>query len=228
MSFNKFIKSFYVPFAISSLLIPTTTFAVVPVTDYAHIIQDSLNFVDEIAQWEQQLKDMERSFKQTEDQFKESKNLLTGNGRFGQLLNAKELYDYLPTDSNNDSWSTIYKNMDKSTLKTMRNKYSMTSKNQIQQEVFDNDLTNLNTLQKTYAAANKRLTNIKNLQDLADDASTPQEKQDILNRIGLEQAAIQNEKNRIDTSNELMEQTHKLMVRKQNQSFAEFTSGGEG
>lgn len=186
-----------------------------------------INQIETMAQWADQLKKMEKEYKQAENQFDETKSLITGNSSFGKLFNSSSLYDYLPTATTSDSWSGIYKSMDKAKLSAMRTKYGMASGNVVQQEAFDTDLTNFDTLQKAFSTTNKRLENIKNLTILADSADTPQQKADIQARIGLEQAAIQNEKNRMDASALLMSHNEKLMVRKQNDSFSEFLAGEE-
>jgi len=209
---------------LASLFCSLSARAQIPVTVTTDL-PSFINQIENMAQWADQLKSMEQQIKQADDQFKQNKLLLTGNSALGKLLNGAGLYDYLPTATTNDSWSEIYKNMDKSKLASMRTKYGMASTNAVQQEAFDTDLTNFNTLQKTYAATNKRLENIKSLTGLADSAATPQEKADIQARIALEQAAIQNDKNRMDTSAELMAQNNKLMVRKQNDSFGAFLAG---
>ena len=209
---------------LASLTCSFSARAQIPVTVTTDI-PSFINQVENMAQWADQLKNMEKQINQAEDQFKETKNLMTGNSALGKLLNAHGLSDYLPTATTNDSWSSIYKSMDKTTLSSMRTKYGMASTNVVQQEAYDVELTNFDTLQKTYAATNKRLENIKSLTGIADTAVTPQEKADIQARIALEQAAIQNDKNRMDTSAQLMAENSKLMVRKQNDSFGAFLAG---
>lgn len=209
---------------LASLFCSVSARAQIPVTVTTDL-PSFINQIENMAQWAEQLKNMEKEFSQAENQFKETKSLVTGNSGLGKLLNSSGLYDYLPTATTTDSWSEIYSSMDKSKLASMRKTYGMTSTNTVQQAAFDTDLTNFNTLQKTYSATNKRLENIKSLTGLADSAKTPQEKADIQARIALEQAAIQNDKNRMDTSAQLMAQNNKLMVRKQNDSFGAFLAG---
>lgn len=208
----------------ASLFCSLSARAQIPVTVTTDL-PSFINQIETMMQWAEQLKNMEKEFKQAENQFNETKALMTGNSSLGSLLNGSGLYDYLPTATTNDSWSEIYSSMTKSKLDSLREKYGMASTNDVQQEAFDTDLTNLHTLQKTYAATNKRLANIKSLTGLADSAATPQEKADIQARIALEQAAIQNDTNRMDTSAQLMAQNNKLMVRKQNDSFSAFLAG---
>jgi type IV secretion system protein VirB5 len=112
-------------------------------------------------------------------------------------------------------------------LDSLRNQYGLISEDPLQQEVYDKKLTNLATAEDQYQANNVRLQNIKDLQAQADAAVTPQQKEDVSNRIKTEQAAIANEANRQATAKDLMEKQDDLLAQKQNDEFDKFMQTGE-
>lgn len=199
--------------------------AIIPVTDYAHILQDQFNFVESIAQWMEQVAYLEDQYNQAKDQFDETKNLITGNANYGAYFNLPELTDYLPKSTTAGGWEQIYSAMNSGTLNSYRSKYHMTSSNTVQQKANDQKLANLRAMEEAYAAHNKRLDNVQNLQSLADSAATPQEKQDIQSRLLVEQASIATDGNRLAATRELMDRNDKLMAQEQNRAYAAFLNG---
>jgi len=155
------------------------------------------------------------------------KSLTTGNSGYGNYYNDSNMTNYLPTTTTNGSWQQIYSSFDSSKLTALRQQYGLVSDDAQQQEVFDKKLINLATAQEQYAANNYRLENIKKLQQEADNAVTPQQKEDISNRIKTEQAAIANETNRQTTSKELMDKQDALLAQKQNADFDDFMKNGK-
>ena len=199
----------------------------IPTVDVASIAQAVLNATQQASEAASQLAAAEKAISQAQSQFNEYKGLATGNSSFGSMYNSSKLTSYLPTTTTTNSWSSIYSSMDSSKLASLRSQYNLTSDDALQQEVYDKKLTNLSTAQDQYTANNLRLQNIQNLQAAADAATTPQEKEDIANRLATEQANIANESNRQATSRDLMDQQNKLLVAKQNQKFNSFMETGE-
>lgn len=199
----------------------------IPTLDIADIAQAVANAAEQATQAAEQLSALERDIAQAKSQFEEHKRLLTGNSGYGSRYynTNSEMYTYLPTSTTQGSWEQIYTNMDNSTLNGYRDKYGLRSDNSTQQAVFDKQLTNLRTAEGAYKANNLRLENLKQLQALADSATTPQEKEDIQARLQIEQGNIANEANRLATAKDLMERQDKMMAQKQNQEFDKFLSG---
>jgi type IV secretion system protein VirB5 len=199
----------------------------IPTVDVAGIAQMALNAAEQATQAAAQLAEAKRAIEEAQQQFEQTKRLITGNSGYGSRYNNKDLVDYLPTTATMGSWEKIYSSMDSGTLNGLRDKYGLRSKNALQQEVFDKQLAHLHTSEAAFNANNLRLENIKNLQAEADQAQTPQEKQDINTRMAAEQAAIANEANRLASAQELMERQEKLYKQKQNQQFDDFMSTGK-
>ncbi|VVN22344.1 Type IV secretion system protein virB5 [Pseudomonas fluorescens] len=222
---NKTIRVLAISVALATAVAAPTSYAIIPTTDVAAIGQSILNATQQAAQAAAQLAELTRQIEQAKAQFDELKDLTTGNSRYGSRYNDPEMYTYLPTATTAGSWEQIYTNMDSSVLNGYRNKYGLITKNATQQKVYDRQLTNLRTLEGAYRANNLRLENLKKLQEEADRATTPQEKDDIRARLQVEQSNINNEANRLATTQDLMERQDKMMAHQQNREFDKFLSG---
>lgn len=220
------------PFALAALIGVSSTSMLanatgIPTVDAASIFQLAANAMEQAEQAKAALDEATRGIEEARSQFNELKGLTTGNSGFGSYFNDSNMTSYLPTTTTNGSWQQIYSSFDSSKLSALREKYGLVSDDAQQQEVFDKKLINLATAQEQYAANNYRLENIKKLQEAADSAVTPQQKEDISNRIKTEQAAIANETNRQTTSKELMDKQDALLAQKQNADFDDFMKNGE-
>lgn len=199
----------------------------IPTVDLAAIAQAVMDAMQQATEAAAQLEQMTREVEQAKELYDENKELITGNSGYGSKYNSDDLTDYIPTTATSGSWEQIYSNMDASTLKAYRTKYGLVSDKPTQQEVYDKKLTNLRTLEGAHRANNLRLENIQNLQALADSAETPQEKQDVLARLSVEQASINNEANRLATVKDLMERQDQMLTQKQNTEYSKFLKGEE-
>lgn len=198
----------------------------IPTVDVASIAQMALDAKAQADQAAAALSEAQNAIAQAKSQFNELKGLTTGNSGYGSMYNSSKMTSYLPTTTTAGSWSTIYDNMDSSKLASLRSQYGLTSDDALQQEVYDKKLTNMATAEAQYDANNLRLQNIQNLQAAADQATTPQEKEDISNRIKTEQATIANEANRQATAKDLMDKQDALLAQKQVKNFNSFMKTG--
>lgn len=198
----------------------------IPTVDVAAIAQMVIDAMQQAQEAADQLGEMQAQYEQAKEQFDELKDLTTGNSRYGTRYNSDDLYDYLPTSTTAGSWEQIYEDMNAGTLEGYRNKYGLKSDQATQQEVFDVQLTNLRTLENAHRANNLRLENIKNLLKLVDQATTPQQKDDIRTRMVAEQAAISNEANRLAAMESLMARNDEMLRQKQNAEFDDFLENG--
>ena len=205
----------------------------IPTVDVAAIaqavmdaMQQAMEAADQLAAAEEQISELQRQYEQAQEQFEDLKDMTTGNSRYGTKYWSEQMYDYIPTSPTQGSWEDIYQEMNEGMLEQYRNKYGLTSDDPLQQEVFDTQLTNLRTLENAHRANNLRLENLKNLQALADAATTPQEKEDIQTRLITEQAAINNESNRLATVQSLMARNDEMLRQKQNREFNDILKNG--
>jgi len=226
MNINTRVLALSIAVAIGSTSL-TASATGIPTVDVMSIAQMAQNAIQQASEAAAQLEQAKRAISEAQSQFDKTKSMITGNSGYGSQYNNKNLTDYIPTTTTIKGWQKIYDQVDSSVLQGMRDEYGLKSEDPLQQEVFDKQLTHLYTTEAAYQANNLRLANIQALQAEADQAQTPQEKQDISNRIQSEQAAIANETNRLSTTKELMDRQEKLYAQKQNKEFDDFLSGKE-
>lgn len=208
-------------FFISTMLLGAShAHAQIPTTDAIGIAQRTLEHAVELEQMIRQIEELERQYNQARDQFEELKEMNIGNAFMDYILNDPEMYSYIPTDTTAGSWQEMYQNMSGSALEALRSKYGLYAPEvEEQQEYYDFQLTNLHTMEAAYRAHNLRLENLDELRMEAAAAQTPQEKADIANRLAIEQAAINNENNRLAVAVDLMAREDQLKIQQQNANF---------
>lgn len=197
----------------------------IPTVDVANIAQMVLDAQAQALQAKAQLDAAMSQLDEAKRQFDQTKGFITGNSGYGGMYNDPAMTSYIPTSISPDSWEQLYTKMDTVTLQNMRNKYGLETDNKVQQEAYDKKLQDFYFTQGALAANNRRLENIQRLQEEADRATTPQQKQDIANRIAAEQAEIQNENNRLAVVNSLQAKQEKLQTQRVNQDFSQFLQG---
>ncbi len=198
----------------------------IPTVDVLGIAQMVTQGITRAAEAKAALDAAMNAIDQAKSQFDDMKRMVSGNSRYGSRYNNSKLTDYIPTTTAVDGWEQIYSNVDSGAISQMRNRYGLTSKNQMQQEVWDTRLADFQTSKASYSASNLRLENIKNLQAEADAAITPQEKSDIQARIATEQAAIATDSNRLASMKDLQEKQDRINKQRLNANFNKFLETG--
>ncbi|MBI6621566.1 hypothetical protein YA0783_25085 [Pseudomonas corrugata] len=185
------------------------------------IMEAGFRAADAAAQLKAAMDDMERA----KSEWSENKSLITGNSGYGSGFTDPAAVSYIPTTPNNSAWEQIYSNMDKSVASNMSQKYGLKANTPVQQEALDKQMQDFRYTQDGLAANNQRLKNIENLQKQADTATTPQQKQDIANRIASEQAAVANESNRIAMVENGQKKQEAITRQRVNNDFSTFLEG---
>ncbi len=171
----------------------------IPVVDVTGIAQMVTNATQQAQQALDMLNAQKETISQAKSQFDHIKSISEGNWNMGDVLNDPTLNSYLPAKS----WSDIYNST--ADLVGLRQKYGLTSSNPILQKRFDNLLTNLNVLQKSYESSAQRQRNIEQLSRYMNSSNTPQQREDLANRLQYEQIQLANERTRLDTIQRLMD-----------------------
>lgn len=197
----------------------------IPTVDLVGNAQQALAEAARLADAAKQLKAAMDQIDQAKSQWSENKGLLTGNSYYGTQFSSSTMVDYIPTSTDAGGWEKLYSNVDKSIAKQEADKYGFTATTPAQQAALDKEMAHWLITQGGYRANNERLENIKKLQAEADRATTPQQKQDIANRIAGEQAEIQNETNRIAMLNSVETQQTKFGKQQVNNDFNTFLQG---
>lgn len=142
-------------------------------------------------------------YEQTTEKFGYGWNFDVGNSEIYKFL---QVYMDVATGHINDAGleDAMRKHADQIT-DAYREKEGMKSEHAHVQKVMDKDLSNKLMQEEALAEISQRTKMIQNLRSRADNAKTPQEKEDLLIAISVEQAALQNEQMRLNTINNLAE-----------------------
>ena len=136
-----------------------------------------------------------------------------GNWGLGNVFVDPTISTYL----NIDDWKTEMNNSQN--LESLREKFQLVSESESFQKNLDSLLISYDLMQQSYDASTKRAKNIAEISKLLNEAKTPQQKEDLNNRLAFEIAQNQIDKTRIDTMAQLLEQQDRL---KKNKMAVEF------
>jgi type IV secretion system protein VirB5 len=186
----------------------------IPVVDVQGIAKMVENAVTQARQALDQLNCTKAMISNAQSVFNHIKSVTEGNWNLGSVLNDPTLTSYLPSKT----WSDVY-SMNSGDLAALRQQYGLKSDNPVLQQRFDNLLSNLNMMQKSYAASAQRQQNIQQLANYLNSAQTPAQKQDLMNRIQYEQVQLQNEKARLDSVQKLMDMQQRAQADKAANDF---------
>lgn len=142
-------------------------------------------------------------YEQTTEKFGYGWNFDVGNSEIYKFL---QVYMDVATGHINDAGleDAMRKHADQIT-DAYREREGMKSEHAHVQKAMDKDLSNKLMQEEALAEISQRTKMIQNLRSRADNAKTPQEKEDLLIAINIEQAALQNEQMRLNTINNLAE-----------------------
>ncbi|OCL19319.1 hypothetical protein A9G07_10085 [Gilliamella sp. wkB72] len=198
----------------------------IPTVDAAAIAQTVQNALQQAQQALEQLNALKEQIEEAkninEKLKKESEEQLRrfeGNWGLGNVFVDPTISSYL----NIDDWKTEMN--DSQNLSSLREKFGVTSKSESFQKNIDSLLVSYDLMQQSYEASTKRAENIVELAKLLNEAKTPQEKEDLNNRLAFEIAQNQIDKTRIDTMAKLLEQQDRLKKNKMAVEFEKFYRG---
>ncbi len=163
----------------------------IPTVDVAAIAQNLMSYTAEVAnyaevlsQWKKQYDQMTQQLNTMQQQYQ----AITGTRNMGQFLNDQMLFRSLPPE-----WKSIYDNV----KKTGDSLQGLKSSNDGQRIYYGTINTNVDQLTQTYTAATQRIDRLQELMGQIDYAQDVKAAQDLANRIGVEQALLQNENSRV-------------------------------
>lgn len=155
------------------------------------------------------------------DQMRQEYAAITGNRNLGQILNSPLLRNYLP-----EQWQSIYDQVKGGQLPGITNAAlqilnaeGMTGGTAGQQRYNNTLAANKAMAMQAYQATLSRLNNIQALMKQANLTEDAAAKADLTNRIGAEQAMIQNEQTRLQLMANLQQVEEKLAERARSAEF---------
>jgi type IV secretion system protein VirB5 len=184
----------------------------IPVADPLAVAEMVKNAAAQANQAMEQLKATKSQIEQAKSQFDALKAATQGNSGLGSQFIDPAITSYLPKSS----WKEVYATGD---LSRLRAQYGIKSDNPKDLKEFDDLLAQANTLEKAYVASTGRQKSIEQLAAKLNTTKTPQEREDLANRLHYEQLQLQNEQARLDRVQRLMDIQEKA---KQKQAAQEF------
>lgn len=189
--------------AVLLLTLPVAAFAQLAVAVVGDV-PSTINQAQTMVQWANQYRQMVGQIEQMKMQYQS----MTGNRGLGQISNAPSLRNYLP-----DQWASVYDKVRSGQLAGISGKAaSITSDEGFdpaaiggkkrQQEVL---AANKAMTMQAYEATQARLNNINSLMQKADETQDAKAAADLQNRIGSENAMIQNEQIRLNLMAQLQQ-----------------------
>lgn len=192
----------------------------IPTVDAAAIAQTIQNALQQAQQAMEQLKALETQIDEARNineklkkEAEEQLRRFEGNWGLGNVFVDPTISTYL----NIDDWKTEMNNSQN--LESLREKFQLVSESESFQKNLDSLLISYDLMQQSYDASTKRAKNIAEISKLLNEAKTPQQKEDLNNRLAFEIAQNQIDKTRIDTMAQLLEQQDRL---KKNKMAVEF------
>lgn len=198
----------------------------IPTVDPAAIAQTIQNALQQAQQAMEQLNALKKQIDEAKDinaklkkESEEQLRRFEGNWELGNVFVDPTISSYL----NIDDWKTEMN--DSKNLSSLREKFGVISESKSFQKNIDSLLVSYDLMQQSYDASTKRAKNIAEISKLLNEAKTPQEKEDLNNRLAFEIAQNQIDKTRIDTMAQLLEQQDRLKKNKMAVEFEKFYRG---
>lgn len=190
------------------LLFAGNAFAQIPVTDGIHIGTSISNQIETVAKWAAQYEQMVESIQKLETQIQKAQNhynAITGSRGKGALLDQSSvLTTALPAD-----WKDMLSNIKSSAgFQSIRKSYPTSDKYKKVNDYYDIVASHDAVATDLYSKSNEQIKDIKKLLTEVDKARDPAAKSDLLNRIAVQQSALQANRNMVA-----------LMEQKQNQEL---------
>lgn len=208
-------KKFFV-FASAAIVLLSSSLpakAQIPVTDAASIASQAAHYIDVIAQWQQQYRNMINQITTMQSQLQ----AVTGIRDMGKLFTNPVLYQQLPPDM-----QAVYQDVRRSgnTLN------GMTAKNNGDRSYYGTINTSIDQLKSGYQASVDRLGTLQGLLSQVDATQDQKASQDLANRISTEQALLQNENAKIALMAQLQTMQMKIAEEQRSREYRQKYMGG--
>lgn len=174
--------------------------AQIPVTDGASIAQDMANQMQTMMQWAQQLAEMKAQYDQMQmdyEQMLKDYEAITGTRNYGSIL-----YDYGLAGKITDP-TDVYANNGRTPpiISEEQGRANNGTVEQVQADIIERDMNTAASHKAAtlyaYEGAKSRLTQIESLMARINTTQDPKAIQELQARIGIEQAALANEQNKL-------------------------------
>ena len=161
----------------------------IPTVDPAAIATTISENLKTLEQLKSQLDAINKQIDQARQFANDTKNRFEGNWNLGDLISNDDFLRSLPKEAKD----VLIGNSNSSNLDNLRRKYGLSSDNAQTQKSYDALMKYAERTQNVYENTLKRIKNLKKIKELADAAQTPAQKQDVANKLALEQLSFNQE-----------------------------------
>ncbi|WP_311419276.1 type IV secretion system protein [Haemophilus parahaemolyticus] len=161
----------------------------IPTVDPAAIATTISENLKTLEQLKSQLDAINQQIDQARQFANDTKNRFEGNWNLGDLISNDDFLRSLPKEAKD----VLIGNSNSSNLDNLRRKYGLSSDNAQTQKSYDALMKYAERTQNVYENTLKRIKNLKKIKELADAAQTPAQKQDVANKLALEQLSFNQE-----------------------------------
>lgn len=161
----------------------------IPTVDPAAIATTISENLKTLEQLKSQLDAINQQIDQARQFANDTKNRFEGNWNLGDLISNDDFLRTLPKDAKD----ILIGKSNSFNLDSLRNKYGLSSENAQTQKSYDALMKYAERTQNIYENTLKRIKNLKKIKELADAAQTPAQKQDVANKLALEQLSFNQE-----------------------------------
>lgn len=182
----------------------------IPTVDAAGIATTISENLKTLEQLKSQLDAINQQIDQAKQFANDTKNRFEGNWNLGDLISNDDFLRTLPKDAKD----ILIGKSNSFNLDSLRNKYGLSSENAQTQKSYDALMKYAERTKDVYENTLKRIKNLTKLKDLANAAQTPAQKQDVANKLALEQLSFNQEQQALKQMEEAINIQKKLEMDK--------------
>lgn len=203
-----------------SLAITTPNLALasgIPTVDAAGIATTIAENLKTLEQLKEQLNAAKEQIQQAKDFAKNEIRRFEGNWNLGDLISNDDFLRTLPKEAKD----ILIGNANTFNLDNLRNKYGLSSDNPLTQKSYDALMKYTERMNNVYENTLKRIKNLEKLKVLANTATTPAQKQDVANKLALEQLSFNQEQQALKQMEEAIKTQESLARDKAKLDFSQ-------
>lgn len=182
----------------------------IPTVDAAGIATTIAENLKTLEQLKSQLDAINQQIDQARQFANDTKNRFEGNWNLGDLINNDDFIRSLPKEAKD----VLIGNSNSFNLDSLRSKYGLSSENAQTQKSYDALMKYAERTKDVYQNTLKRIKNLTQLKDLANAAQIPAQKQDVANKLALEQLSFNQEQQALKQMEESINIQKKLEIDK--------------
>ncbi len=161
----------------------------IPTVDAAGIATTIAENLKTLEQLKEQLAAAQEQIEQAKDFARNEIRRFEGNWNLGDLISNDDFLRTLPQQAKD----ILIGNSNSYDMSSLRNKYGLSSENAQTQKSYDALMKYAERMNDVYQNTLKRIKNLEKIKDLANAATTPAQKQDVANKLALEQLSFNQE-----------------------------------